>query len=411
MEKNLIDLAKSYLTPELIQRAGALVGEGTAGTHRAMETAIPAVTAGVINDASSVSGAERLLRYLDEAGLRGPMSSIADRLGAGSGEELIRMGKEMLGRIFGGRVGSIVDASASATGVKRSVMDSLLGLAAPLVMGLIGNLVHTRRFDAAGLAGFLGEQKSSVLNALPPEVMNAFGFTPPTRTTTVRTTTPRAEPVRETQRASSRLWPLLLIIPAALLAFLALRRPREPVPAERAREGFGVGVPQEAPPAAPPRVEAPQPAAPSEIELTLPDGRVQRFAEGTLVYDLSQTITAPGNDTGQRFVLDGVTFDTASANLSQGALADIDGIAAVLREHPSVQILLEGHTDSTGTTAAAQKLAVDRANAVKNALVSRGVAADRIATAGHGAERPLGSNDTPDGRAKNRRTELVITHR
>ena len=407
MEKNLIDLAKSYLTPELIQRAGALVGEGTAGTHRAMETAIPAVTAGIVHDASSVSGAERLLRYLDDAGLRGPMSSISDRLGAGSGEELIRLGKDMLGRIFGARVGSIVDASASATGVKRSVMDSLLGLAAPLVMGLIGNLVHTRRFDAAGLAGFLGEQKSAALNALPAEVTNVLGLAPAART--VARAVPKAEPVRETQRTSSRLWPLLLIIPAALLAFFALRRPREPAPTERAREGFGVGVPQEAP--APPRVEAPPPAAPSEIELTLPDGRVQRFGEGTMVYDFAQTVTAPGGDTGQRFVLDELTFDIASANLTPSALADLDGVAAVMREHPSVQILLEGHTDSTGTTAAAQKLSAGRANAVKKALVARGVAADRIATAGIGAERPIASNDTAEGRAKNRRTELVITHR
>jgi OOP family OmpA-OmpF porin len=76
-----------------------------------------------------------------------------------------------------------------------------------------------------------------------------------------------------------------------------------------------------------------------------------------------------------------------------------------------VQVSLEGHTDSTGDAVANKKLSLDRAEAVKAMLAQAGVAADRISVAGYGQERPVASNDTDDGRAANRRTELVVMRR
>jgi OOP family OmpA-OmpF porin len=72
---------------------------------------------------------------------------------------------------------------------------------------------------------------------------------------------------------------------------------------------------------------------------------------------------------------------------------------------------LTGHTDNTGTPEANQKLSLDRADAVSQMLVTGGVAADRITTAGYGQDRPIASNDTEEGRAKNRRLELTVTQK
>jgi outer membrane protein OmpA-like peptidoglycan-associated protein len=76
--------------------------------------------------------------------------------------------------------------------------------------------------------------------------------------------------------------------------------------------------------------------------------------------------------------------------------------------YPTMQVQLEGHTDSTGDAAANKQLSVGRANAIRDLLVAAGVDTSRITTAGHGADKPIASNDTDEGRAKNRRTELVV---
>ena len=84
---------------------------------------------------------------------------------------------------------------------------------------------------------------------------------------------------------------------------------------------------------------------------------------------------------------------------------------AALKAHPNAQIQLDGHTDNTGNPQANQQLSLARANAVKAMLVSDGIDANRISTAGYGQDRPLASNDSAEGRAKNRRTELTVTNK
>ena len=69
---------------------------------------------------------------------------------------------------------------------------------------------------------------------------------------------------------------------------------------------------------------------------------------------------------------------------------------------------LEGHTDNTGDAAANKKLSQDRADAVKELLVKGGIEASRVSTAGYGQEKPIASNATEDGKAQNRRLELVV---
>ena len=80
----------------------------------------------------------------------------------------------------------------------------------------------------------------------------------------------------------------------------------------------------------------------------------------------------------------------------------------MLVAHPTARVRLEGHTDSTGTVDTNRQLSQSRAEATKRYLTEHGVDAGRIETAGLGASRPLATNDTPEGRAENRRTELVV---
>jgi outer membrane protein OmpA-like peptidoglycan-associated protein len=119
-----------------------------------------------------------------------------------------------------------------------------------------------------------------------------------------------------------------------------------------------------------------------------------------------------GTDTlPQNFVLEGLEFRFNSTELEPSTAAILDDVAASLKAHPTATIQIEGHTDSRGNPEVNRQVSTARAQAAKDYMVDQGVESDRIEAVGHGAERPVADNDTPEGRALNRRTELVLTGR
>ena len=87
---------------------------------------------------------------------------------------------------------------------------------------------------------------------------------------------------------------------------------------------------------------------------------------------------------------------------------ELDEVAMLLNKYSSMNVRLEGHTDNTGDADANLELSKNRASNVLDYLVSKGVSANRLSSVGFGQDRPIESNDTDEGRANNRRTELVI---
>ncbi|MBX3246915.1 MAG: OmpA family protein [Myxococcales bacterium] len=103
----------------------------------------------------------------------------------------------------------------------------------------------------------------------------------------------------------------------------------------------------------------------------------------------------------------GVLFDFAQATPRPESSATLDDVAAILSRHPDWNVRLEGHTDAIGDPATNQRLSAQRVSSVLDALVSRGVARERLASEGFGQTRPVATNETPTGRAQNRRVEIV----
>lgn len=110
---------------------------------------------------------------------------------------------------------------------------------------------------------------------------------------------------------------------------------------------------------------------------------------------------------GARAELPGIYFETAKATLLPQSRAAIDAAAGVLRNNPGWRVAIEGHTDAVGGDAANLALSRARAEAVQRALTEAGFDATRFTSAGFGEARPRAPNDTIEGRAANRRVELV----
>lgn len=106
--------------------------------------------------------------------------------------------------------------------------------------------------------------------------------------------------------------------------------------------------------------------------------------------------------------LQGVTFETSSARLIDASRETLDETAETLLKHPDIKAEVAGHTDSTGPRDFNVRLSQQRAESVRDYLISKGVAADRLTAVGYGPDRPVADNATAEGRAANRRVELQV---
>ena len=153
-------------------------------------------------------------------------------------------------------------------------------------------------------------------------------------------------------------------------------------------------------------------------ELTSEETEELRRAKALLDERLSSTEASVGYDERGLVtrLLDSVLFDSGKAVLHDGAKGVLDTVARALQELPNQLVSIEGHTDDVPIThsgwADNTALAIARAQAVAGYLVeSQQIDSNRLTVHGYGEQRPIASNDTADGRKKNRRVEVIITPR
>ncbi len=129
------------------------------------------------------------------------------------------------------------------------------------------------------------------------------------------------------------------------------------------------------------------------IEEEIPGAEVKRVGEG---------INVTFNEDA------GVYFDTNKSIVKGTSAATLDKLAGIFKEYPKSMVLVEGHTDSAGSDEYNMKLSQQRAESVTNYLIAQGIDSGRFTTKWYGESQPVGDNATAEGRAKNRRVELVI---
>jgi len=139
------------------------------------------------------------------------------------------------------------------------------------------------------------------------------------------------------------------------------------------------------------RAEAERRAKEAFEKLSAANAAVKQEPRGTV-------ITLPGN----------VLFASGKAMLLPGAQSSLNQVADALKDQSNATITVEGHTDSTGSDTTNIELSKARAESVGNYLMSRGVPKDQVTTVGLGSSRPVAGNDSPEGRANNRRVEIIV---
>jgi len=387
----MADLLKSIsglLTPGVIQRAATLVGEGNFETERALRNRIvPTLLARLAVLGSSDAGATHLHALVDRAAAdRSPLRDLGALFGGGTTTQAaLPAAREQIRDLFGAKTDAVVNELAATSGVQIASASSLLALSAAVVLSAVA--AEARGMDTRALATLVAGERRDAERQLSPGMRTLL------RDATVELrAAPAPVAARRVEPPPATVWPARVVavtLPLALgLAGLFLWAPWRTGPR-------------------PPRPEVKHRLA----RLALPDGAAVDVAEGSFNHELARYLADHGAAAPRSFVFDGLAFQSGRSTLEPESQPTIADLAAILKAFPSAEVRLEGHTDNVGNPDANQRLSLARAETVRAALITAGVEARRLDAAGFGQEHPVTSNATEQGRAQNRRTELVVTHK
>jgi len=413
-------IVTKQITPDVIRSVAAQLSEDRGSTASALTAAVPSALTALSDVASSDEGARHLKDVIDEKRhvatdldddrplFPSPAADAADHAATLIEDEL------------GPRSRTIAAAVADATGVRTDSAEKLIGGVATVAVAALAR--SSTGLGAGTLRAIFHEQRGEWVSRLPAAVASlfnghsghpehsehsrqarAFASDPGGRHYDDRLVTGPA--IRELE-APRRNWMIPMILLAlALLAIPVMRGMR------RARTP---ALPQQPPqaatvPADVPRATPPAPTPPTSEE-TPPPPEAPAVEPGT-TSDLAAFLGESGEMTPHAFAPSPLNFPFGSARPTPESMKTIDEIAAALKAHPAAKVRIESHTDNLGTARSNLDLSQARADAIKNELVDRGVDGARVETAGMGGEFPIASNDTTEGRARNRRSEIVVTAR
>ena len=354
--KSLYDQVRALFTPELMDRLEGYFGETPVPLERAVRAAVSSLIGGAIDHAANEEGATTLLTRLHNEHVDVPLTDL---------RAAIAQGRPLAASLLGDRLTTATDLITSSANVSPSTATGILALGAPLVMSLLGKLHST---DATAFGEFLGAERSHNLGAGPASVTSLVedgGFS----------------------------WRHLL--PMILMGLLLVTVPF-------LYKGCGEAP---APPMA--KVALPVAAEIKPVQIALPNGGAITVMPGTINHALALFL-ASAEPVPKRFTFDHLNFEFNKTVITPESRPTLADLVTILKAYPAVNVLLEGFTDSVGKPEENKKLSVERAVAIRNVLQTDGIAISRITTAGYGEEKPLASNDSEAGRAKNRRLELVV---
>jgi hypothetical protein len=176
MATNLVSLIMQFLTPEIIARIAATLGLGRTETQTGISAAVPALLAAFSGVADKPGGSQTLVDAIKTQS--GTLDSFMNMVGGGSPSSLAEKGTSLLSSLIGSQDQSaLAGAVGKFAGIGQSKGSSLIGMLAPVLMGVIGKQIGLRSLDAATLGGLLSSQKEQIAQALPQGFGKLLGNT------------------------------------------------------------------------------------------------------------------------------------------------------------------------------------------------------------------------------------------
>lgn len=452
MSVNLLDLAKGYLTNAALGKVSEFLGEDSSAVSKGLSGALPTLLGGLMSKGSTEEGLGSLTGMMNLAGNTGILDNLGSMLSNKSESQgLLENGSGLLSSILGNNAGSVIEAIGSFSGLKKSSSSSLLSMAAPLLLSVIGKQVKSKGLGLSGIASLLMGQKEHVQAAMPAGLSGLSNMMNFDKLGDYKGKA--ASVVEEVSAVKSGgngwmkwLVPILAII-AAIWAFRncsdnvadAAGSASDAVTnvagdaagaVTDAANGAAGAVTDAANGAAGAVTDVANGAAGAVTDAAgnavsavgngisalgdffkrkLPNGVELNIPENGIESKLLSFISDGTVDETTWFNFDRINFATGSSNLTAESSEQVKNIAAILAAYPNVNLKLGGYTDNTGSAEGNMRLSQNRASKVMAAIVSNGIKASRLEAEGYGSAHPVASNDTEEGKAQNRRIAVRVT--
>jgi len=446
---NLLNLLKDQVSGSLISQAAGFLGEDTSNVSKALDGIFPSLMGKLIDTSSDTDGAQKIFDMASGMDTN-LLDNIGDLFGGGAGNvaKLMNSGSGVLNLLLGSKTGNTIDKIAEFSGLKGSAASSLIKMAAPFLMSMIGKTIKEKALDAVGLGSLLGSQKDFVKDSLPGSFSDTLGLGLFSKA--VDSASDLAEGAKDTlagategtidagqkivsgaadvvsnaadagKKAGGSLmkWLIPAILVLALLSFL-LNKSCSPVDATKGAIGDITETAGELASDAATKVgdvasDAASTAAGALGSMFNTVDEAAKMALDKITFtagsagDQMMSFINGGFKGDANFKFNNLTFETGKSNISAETAGEIDNIAAILKTYTAVNISVDGYTDNVGIPESNKQLSKARANAVKARLIAQEIDPSRIATNGYGQDNPVASNDTEEGRTQNRRIEINI---
>ena len=393
MATNIFESLKSEFSDEIIGQLGKFVGEDSSKTKSALSPVFAALLGGLASKSSTTQGSTDIMNMITEGGfgadtLKGLSNAFA---GGDATKNLLQVGTNFLSRIFGDKVSQVVDWICSSSGVGKSSASSLLGLVVPAVLGFLGKEVKGSNLSASGLTNLLSGQADFLKNAAPAGLAGVLGLSNLADLSKSDFSGVVANSVQK--KSSIWKWLLPLLIIAAIV--LLLLRMCSVSPVEKAAEKAG-------------KVSEMlgkylMVKLPNGVEINVPEFGVEKKLIA-FIEDKSRPV-----DKKTWFSFDRLEFETGSAKLKPSSMEQLKNIAEIMKAYPQVTLKIGGYTDNTGAADVNLKLSQQRAANTMDEIIKSGIDAKRLEAEGYGEQYPVADNATEEGRAKNRRIDILVT--
>lgn len=456
MSVNIIELLKGGIGNSLVTHSAEFLEEKETETNGAVDGIFATLLATVIQKTETDEGAAQVLKVVQNAddhildNVEGLFTRSPQTVNG-----LVTAGTRDLPVFIEGRQREASNQVAAESGIRKNASAKLMRFSTPFLMSMIGRHAPGEKLDAAGLRSFLNGQKGHVKSHLSEEMidtleLSTFGWTKKDveskKDREEREKRERAELKRQNREkrdaemaakreADATAAPVVsetvatgtgfkwwwIVLPILLLGALGL------LFGKNGCEGSG-GVNGISKTIAAPTHNVVSTATNKVAETTTnvvesvketasnAFGNVNEaarkaldnitFAAGSAGNQMMDFIK--GGEGEGRFRFKNLTFDSGSSSIAGESGLEADNIASILEAYPDVNIMVEGYTDNRGNADSNKKLSRQRAVAVKQRLVKSGIKGNRIKVQGFGDANPVADNETAEGRAQNRRIEVVV---